>query len=174
MKKICEVYDVSKDYDLQEHCLYVLVSDLDQPTLMKIFRSFDNHFPSLMTTESWQSFIGIDKNYTRNENKHKMREQRCSKRMKTELDFYYGNDSVSEVLENHELTNKIEKALSTLREPAKSRFLKHYGEHLTYREIAKEEGKAISTIYESIMSARKKFLKNFYKYPEQNTPNKCK
>lgn len=29
MKKICEIYDVSKDYDLQAQALYIVVSDLD-------------------------------------------------------------------------------------------------------------------------------------------------
>lgn len=66
-----------------------------------------------------------------------MREQRCSKRMETELDFYHGNDSVNEVLENHELINKIEKALSTLREQAKSRFLKYYGNILHTAKLLK-------------------------------------
>lgn len=90
-----------------------------------------------------------------------MREKRNPVRTETQFDFSYGDDPVSEVLENRELTNKIEQALSTLKEPAKSRFLKYYADHLTYREIASEEGKAVSTIYESIMTARKKFLKNF-------------
>lgn len=161
MKKICEIYDVSKDYDLQAHALYIVVSDLDKPTLLKTFRSFADQFPSLMTNDEWQRFIYVDKSYNRNESKHQMREKRNTVRTETQFDFSYGDDPVSEVLENRELTNKIEQALSTLKEPAKSRFLKYYADHLTYREIANEEGKAVSTIYESIMTARKKFLKNF-------------
>lgn len=161
MKKICEIYDVSKDYDLQAHALYIVVSDLDKPTLLKIFRSFADQFPSLMTNNEWQQFSYVDKSYNRNESKHQMREKRHPVRTETQFDFSYGDDPVSEVLENRELTDKIEQALSTLKEPAKSRFLKYYADHHTYREIASEEGKAVSTIYESIMTARKKFLKNF-------------
>lgn len=161
MKKICEIYDVSRDYNLQEHTLYIIVSDLDKLTLLKTFRSFENQFPSLMTSDEWQRFSYVDKSYNRNESKHQMREKRNPAHAKAQFDFSYGEDPVSEVLENQELTDKIEQALSTLKEPAKSRFLKYYAEHVTYREIAKEEGKAVSTIYESIMTARKKFLKNF-------------
>lgn len=161
MKRICEIYDVSKDYGLQEHTLYIVVSDLDKPTLLKTFRSFENQFPSMMTNDEWQRFSYVDKSYNRNESKHQMRAKRNPVRAETQYDFPYGVNPVSEVLENRELTDKIEQALSTLKEPAKSRFLKYYAEHVTYREIAKEEGKAVSTIYESIMTARKKFLKNF-------------
>lgn len=161
MKKICEIYDVSKDYDLQAHALHIVVSDLDKPTLLKTFRSFADQFPSLMTNDEWQHFICVDKSYNRNESKHQMREKRNPVCAEMQHDFSYGDDPVSEVLENRELTNKIEQALSTLKEPAKSRFFKYYADHHTYREIASEEGKAVSTIYESIMTARKKFLKNF-------------
>ena len=161
MKKICEIYDVSKDYGLQEHTLSIVVSDLDQSTLLKIFRSFVDQFPSLMTNDEWQHFICVDKSYNRNESKHKMREKRNPVRAETQFKISYEDDPVSEVLENRELTNKIEQALSTLKEPARSRFLKYYADHLTYREIASNERKAVSTIYESIMTARKKFLKNF-------------
>lgn len=161
MKKICEIYDASKDYDLPAHALYIVVSDLDKPTLLKTFHSFADQFPSLMTNDEWQRFIYVDKSYNRNESKHKMREKRNPVRTETQFKISYREDPVSEVLESRELTNKIEQALSTLKEPAKSRFLKYYADHLTYREIASEEGKAVSTIYESIMTARKKFLKNF-------------
>lgn len=161
MKKICEIYDVSKDYDLQGYALYIVVSDLDEPTLSKTFRSIVDQFPSLMTNDEWQQFIYVDKSYNRNESKHKMREKRNPVRTETQFKISYGNDPVSEVLENRELANKIEQVLSTLKEPARSRFLKYYADHLTYREIASEEGKAVSTIYESIMTARKKFLKKF-------------
>lgn len=122
MKKICEIYDVSKDYGLQEHTLSIVVSDLDKLTLLKTFRSFADQFPSLMTNNEWQRFIYVDKSYNRNESKHQMREKRNPVRAETQFDFSYGDDPVSEVLENRELTNKIEQALSTLKEPAKSGF----------------------------------------------------
>ena len=81
--------------------------------------------------------------------------------METDTLMRYETDTVSEILNNSELKAKIEMALSTLSPLPKKRFLKHYSEHFTYREIAEEEDKAVSTIYESVMTARKKFLKNF-------------
>lgn len=146
---------------MQEHTLYIVLSDLDKPTLIKVFHSFEDQFPSLMTNDEWQRFTYVDKSYNRNESKHKMRGKRNPVRTETQFKISYEDDPVSEVLENRELTSKIEQALSTLKEPARSRFLKYYADQLTYREIAREEGKAVSTIYESIMTARKKFLKFF-------------
>ena len=90
-----------------------------------------------------------------------MREIRQSKRVESDILKRYETDSIAEILNNAELQSKIEIALSTLSPLPKRRFLKHYSERLTYREIAKEENKAVSTIYESVMTARKKFLKNF-------------
>lgn len=52
----------------------------------------------------------------------------------------------------------------------KSRFIKYYLEEKTYKEIALEEGKHISTIQESIKGAKKKFLK--YLNIFENTPEK--
>ena len=90
-----------------------------------------------------------------------MREIRQSKRVEADALMRYETDTINETLNNYEWKTKIEFALSTLAPIPKRRFLKHYSEHLTYREIAKEENKAVSTIYESVMTARKKFLKNF-------------
>ena len=89
-----------------------------------------------------------------------MREIRQSKRVEADALMRYETDTINEILNNSELKTKIEFALSTLAPVPKRRFLKHYSERLTYREIAKEENKAVSTIYESVMTARKKFLKN--------------
>ena len=144
MKKICEIYDISKDYDLQEHTLSIVVSDLDKPTLLKIFHSFVDQCPSLMTNDEWQHFICVDKSYNRNESKHKMREKRNPVRAETQFEFSYGDDPVSEVLENRELTNKIEQALSTLKEPAKSRFLKYYAEQNTPNKLKFMKGLFLS------------------------------
>lgn len=161
MKKICEIYDISKDYDSKAQSIYIVVSDLDQQALIKMHRLFSVNIPSLMTQKQWQQYLSIDKTYNRNESKHLMREKRSSSSKNTLAEPFLENDPVIKLLENQELTNKIGHALSKLKEPAKKRFLKYYTDHLTYREIAKEEGKAVSTIYESIKTARKKFLKNF-------------
>lgn len=90
-----------------------------------------------------------------------MREVRQSQKSEISNALYNQYDDMSSLLENDELRKQIDYALSFLKEQPKRRFLKHYSEHLTYRQIAEEECKAVSTIYESIMTARKKFLKNF-------------
>lgn len=161
MKKLCEIYDVSRDYDLKDNSVLVLISDLEKSALFNIIPELDNYFQKVMSNEEWQQFLSVDKNYLRNESKHDMRKKRRSPQIAKEMSLLYENDSISEILDNYELRCKIEKALSTLNETAKSRFLKHYYDRLTYRQIAEEENKSVSTIYESVMHARKKFLKFF-------------
>ena len=173
MKKICEMYDVSKEYDLKENSILICVSDLEEK-LFSILPELKMNFSKVFNNDEWQEYLEINKLYNRNESKHYMREIRKSKRVEADALMRYETDNINEILNNSELKTKIQIALSTLAPVPKRRFLKHYSEHLTYREIAKEENKAVSTIYESVMTARKKFLKNFEWYPEQNTPNKLK
>ncbi|MGN0458377.1 MAG: RNA polymerase sigma factor [Eubacterium sp.] len=161
MKKICEIYDISQEYEMKEKSVLICVSDLDKDKLFEILPELKNNFNEIFNDCKWQEYLEINKAYNRNESKHYMREIRQSKRVESDALMRYETDTISEILNNTELKTKIEMALSTLLPLPKRRFLKHYLEHLTYREIAKEEGKAVSTIYESIMTARKKFLKNF-------------
>lgn len=161
MKKICEIYDVSQEYQMKENSILVCVSDLDQDNMFSILPELKTNFNKVFSNDEWQKYLEINKLYNRSESKHHMREIRQSKRVESDTLMRYETDTISEILNNSELKTKIEMALSTLSPLPKKRFLMHYSEHLTYREIAKEEGKAVSTIYESIMTARKKFLKNF-------------
>jgi len=174
MKKICEICDVSQEYEMKENSILVCVSDLDQDRLFSILPELKKNFNKVFNNNEWQQYLEINKLYNRNESKHYMREIRKSKKVEADALMRYETDTINEILNNSELKTKIEFALSTLAPVPKRRFLKHYSEHITYREIAKEENKAVSTIFESIMTARKKFLKNFEWYPEQNTPNKLK
>ena len=161
MKKICEIYDVSQEYEMKENSVLVCVSDLDQDKLFSILPELKMNFNKVFSNDEWQKYLEINKLYNRNESKHYMREIRQSKRVESDTLMRYETDTISEILNNSELKTKIEMALSTLSPLPKKRFLMHYSEHLTYRKIAKEENKAVSTIYESVMTARKKFLKNF-------------
>lgn len=161
MKKICEIYDISQEYEMKKNSILVCVSDLDQDKLFSILPELKMNFNKVFSNDEWQQYLEINKLYNRNESKHYMREIRHSKKVETDTLIRYETDGISEILNNAELKTKMDIALSTLSQTPKRRFLKHYSEHLTYREIAKEEGKAVSTIYESIMTARKKFLKNF-------------
>lgn len=161
MEKICEIYDVSQEYEMKENSILVCVSDLDQEKLFFMLPELKMNFSKVFTDYEWQQYLEINKLYNRNESKHYMREIRQSKKVETDAYMKYETDTIGEILNNSELKAKIEIALLTLSPLPKRRFLKHYSEHLTYREIAKEEDKAVSTIYESVMTARKKFLKNF-------------
>ena len=161
MKKICEIYDISQEYEMKEKSVLICVSDLDKDKLFEILPELKSNFNEIFDNCEWQEYLEINKAYNRNESKHYMREIRQSKRVEADALMRYETDTINEILNNSELKNKIKFALSTLAPVPKRRFLKHYSEHLTYREIAKEENKAVSTIYESVMTARKKFLKNF-------------
>lgn len=161
MKKICEIYDISQEYEMKEKSVLICVSDLDKDKLFEILPELKSNFNEIFDNCKWQEYLEINKAYSRNESKHYMREIRQSKRVEADALMRYETDTINEILNNSELKTKIEIALSTLAPVPKKRFLKHYSERLTYREIAKEENKAVSTIYESVMTARKKFLKNF-------------
>jgi hypothetical protein len=161
MKKICEIYDVSLEYKMQDNSVLVIVSDIEQNNLFKIFPELNQYFDKVLTSDEWQKYLDINNSFHRNESKHNMREIRRSKKVEMELFKSYETDTINDILDNEELNLKIEKALSSLSETPKRRLLKHYSEHITYRKIAEDEGKAVSTIYESIQTARKKFLKNF-------------
>lgn len=161
MKKICEMYDVSQEYEMKQNSILICVSDIEQDKLFLILPELKIKFDKVFSSNEWQQYLEINKLHNRNESKHQMREIRQSKRLETDTLMRYETDTISEILNNSELKTKIERALSILSPLPKKRFLKHYLDNLTYREIANEEGKAVSTIYESVMTARKKFLKNF-------------
>lgn len=161
MKKICEIYDVSQEYEKKENSILVCVSDFDQDKLFSIMPELKKKFNKVFSNDEWRQYLEINKLYNRNESKHQMREIRHSKKLETDAMMRYETDTVSEILNNSELKAKIEMALSTLSPLPKKRFLMHYSEQITYRKIAEEEGRNVKTIYESVQAARKKFLKNF-------------
>ncbi len=161
MKMICEIYDVSQEYEMRENSILVCVSDLDQDKLFSILSELKMNFSKVFSNDEWQQYLEINKVYNRNESKHQMRAIRQSKKLETDTLMRYETDTVSQILNNSELKTRIEMALSTLSPLAKKRFLMHYSEQLTYRKIAEKEGRNVKTIYESVQAAHKKFLKNF-------------
>lgn len=161
MKKICEIYDVSQEYKMKDNTIIICVSDLDEDILFTILPELRNKFSDAFDTYKWKQYLEINKIYNQNNSKHYMREIRQSKRIEADIIAKYETDDIGEIISNSELKSKIDYAISMLSPVPKRRFLKHYYEGLTYREIAKEEKKAVSTIYESVMTARKKFLKYF-------------
>lgn len=157
MKKICEIYDVSQEYQMKENSILVCVSNLEQDKLFSILPELKMNFNTAFNSDEWQKYLEINKLYNRNESKHYMREIRQSKKLETDILMRYETDTVSEIRNNSELKTKIEMALSTLSPLPKKRFLMYYSEQLTYRKIAEKEGRNVKTIYEFVQAARKSF-----------------
>ncbi len=174
MKKICEIYDVSHEYEMKENSVLVIVSDLTEGILFTALPELKSYSDRVMQTEEWNEFLEINASYRRNENKFYMREVRQSQKSEISNALYNQYDDMSSLLENDELKKQIDYALSFLKEQPKRRFLKHYSERLTYRQIADEENRNVRAVYDSIQTAKKKFIKYFSEYPQQNTLNKCK
>lgn len=172
MKKTCEIYDLSKEYNTPTNSVFVIVSDFESDKLVQIIPELKKYSNKIMKTEDWYDYLEINAIYNRNDNKFFMREVRQSQ--KSELSSTAYIDDIHSILDNDELKEQINYALSFLKEQPKRRFLKHYLEQHTYRQIATEENKNVKSIYCSIQSAKKKFIKYFSEYPQQNTPNKCK
>ena len=161
MKKICEIYDVSQEYEMKENSILVCVSDMEQDKLFSILPELKMNFNKVLSNDEWQQYLEINKLYNRNESKHYMRQIRKSKRLESDALVNYETDEISEILNNAELKDKIKKALSVLSPVPRKRFLEYYLENRTYRQIAEKERRNVKTIYESVQAARKKFLKNF-------------
>lgn len=174
MNKICEIYDVSLEYEMSENSLLIIVSELQIETICAILPELEKYKNQIMSPTEWNEFLNINKTYNKNENKFHMREIRQSQKKERKINTSFSNNEIDNIFDNKEMQNRINYALSFLSEQPKRRFLKYYYEHCTYRKIAKDEERSLSTIYESINYAKKTFLKYFYEYPEQNTPNKCK
>ena len=77
-----------------------------------------------------------------------------------ESNEFAGDDTPETITESDFDNERINKALSGLSEIQRKRLLM-LSAGLSVREIARQEGKEIKTVRESIAAARKNFLKNF-------------
>ena len=68
MKKICEIYDVSHEYEMKENSVLVCVSDIEQDKLLSILPELKCYSDRIMKTEEWNEFLEINASYRRNEN----------------------------------------------------------------------------------------------------------
>ncbi len=122
------------------------------------------------------AFGEIRAEFVRNEKKHAMRQKRS--------ESFFGFDENTELLhpeivvqdhltelifseERTERDSKLREGLMLLSETQRKRVIQHFFLEKTEREIAELEGKAKTTIHESICSAIK-ILKKFYGTPDQN------
>ncbi len=165
MKKILEIYDISDDYrDYQGNPYIVVLNPLfevDKDTVKTILSSQY----TVLTSNEWSDYKNTITAFNNNDAKHRMRKE-CPIEYSSSIKLMRINST--EI--NFDGNSNVAKAISMLSPQPKSRFIKYYIDGKTYKEIATEEGKHISTIYESIKGAKKKFLKflNFF----ENAPEK--
>ena len=158
MKRICEIYDISKDYEMPTGTVLIIVSDIEKDKII-----------SILLNTKLQEYLEINNKYNRNEAKHQMREIRQSKRLESDISHIYEID-IGESLENEEIEMYLKNFLLNLKPVQRRRFKMYYIDNLTYRQIADIEKRNIKSIYESVQAGKKKFLKYLDKRPNKNTP----
>lgn len=165
MKKILEIYDISDDYyDYQGNPYIVVLNPLLEIDKDIVKRILSSQY-TILTSNEWLDYKNTVATFNNNDAKHRMRKEQPIeyatsnklKRINVDEIFFDNNSNVA-------------KAINMLSPQPKSRFIKHYIDGKTYKEIALEEGKHISSIYESVEGAKKKFLK--YLNIFENTPEK--
>lgn len=165
MRKVIEIYDIRDEYtDYQGNPYIVIISDStleDKSLVNSIFRS---NFTTL-TSKEWSDYKNILTDFKNNDAKHRMRKEVSADFLLTDK---FKKINSAEI--DFDSNSSVSKALNMLSPQPKRRFLEYYVEGKTYQEIANEEGRHISTIQESVLYARKKFLK-YLKFFE-NTPEK--
>lgn len=165
MRKILEIYDISDDYHDYQGNPYIVVLnsllDVGKDDLKNILSS--NY--TVLTSNEWLDYKNTVATFNNNDAKHRMRKEKP-------IEYSSSNKlmRINSAEINFDDNSNVAKAINMLSPQPKSRFIKYYIDGKTYKEIALEEGKHISTIYESIKGAKKKFLKylNFF----ENTPEK--
>ena len=66
MKKICEIYDVSHEYEMKENSVLVYVSDIEQDKLLSILPELKLNFNKVFSADEWRQYLEINKLYNRN------------------------------------------------------------------------------------------------------------
>lgn len=169
MKRICEIYDISKDYEMPTGTVLIIVSDIEKDKIISMLLNTEMKEDMVFNNTEWQEYLEINNKYNRNEAKHQMREIRQSKRLESDVSHIYEID-IGESLENEEIEMYLKKFMLNLKPVQRRRFKMYYIDNLTYRQIADIESRNIKSIYESVQAGKNKFLKYLDKHPNKNTP----
>lgn len=169
MKRICKIYDVSKEYEMPIGSALVIVSDIEKDKIISMLLNTKLKEDMVFNNAEWQEYLEINNIYNRNESKHRMREIRQSKRLESDISHIYEID-IGESLENEEVEMYVNKFLLNLKPVQRQRFKMYYLQNYTYRQIAEMEKRDIKTVYESVQAAKKKFIKFLEKHPNKSTP----
>lgn len=165
MKKIIEIYDISDEYQNYQGNPYIVVLNSSLGTDKEIVKNIFNSQYSILNSNEWYYYKKTILDFNNNDAKHRMRREQP-----IEYSSYDKFKKIKSDKIDFNNNSNVTKAINMLSPQPKSRFIKYYLEEKTYKEIALEEGKHISTIQESVMGAKKKFLK--YLNIFENTPEK--
>ena len=157
MKKLCEIYDISQEYQSPGGTILICVSDVDKKALSTMLRKINFSPETIFNCSEWQQYLEINNIYNKNESKHHMRSVRKSKKLESELSLFY-ESNIDEMDESEEFSTLIQDFLQLLSNTQKQRFKMYYFQNYTYRQIAEMEKRDIKTVYESVQSAEKNFL----------------
>lgn len=169
MKKLCEIYDISQEYQSQSGTILICVSDVDKKALSSMLEKINFNTEMIFNCSEWQQYLEINNIYNNNESKHHMRSVRKSKKLQSELLAFYESD-IDEAAESEEFSNLIRDFLQLLSNTQRQRFKMYYFQNYTYRQIAEMEKRNIKTVYESVQSGKRKFIKFLEKHPNKSTP----
>ena len=158
MKRICEIYDISKDYEMPTGTVLIIVSDIEKDKIISMLLNTEMKEDMIFNNTEWQEYLEINNKYNRNEAKYQMREIRQSKRLESDVSHIYEID-IGESLENEEIEMYLKKFMLNLKPVQRRRFKMYYIDNLTYRQIADIESRNIKSIYESVQAGKNKFLK---------------
>ena len=89
MKKLCEIYDISQEYQSPGGTILICVSDVDKKALSTMLRKINFSAEMIFNCSEWQQYLEINNIYNKNESKHHMRSVRKSKKLESELSFFY-------------------------------------------------------------------------------------
>ena len=169
MKRISEIYDVSKDYEMPTGTVLIIVSDIEKDKIISMLLNTEMKEDMIFNNTEWQEYLEINNKYNRNEAKYQMREIRQSKRLESDVSHIYEID-IGESLENEEIKMYLKEFMLNLKPVQRRRFKMYYIDNLIYCQIADIESRNIKSIYESVQAGKNKFLKYLDKHPNKNTP----
>lgn len=169
MKKLCEIYDISQEYQSQSRTILICVSEVDKKELSSMLGKINFNTEMIFNYSEWQQYLEITNIYNKNESKHHMRSVRKSKKLESELSLFY-ESNIDEMAESEEFSTLIRDFLQLLSNAQRQRFKMYYLQNCTYRQIAEMEKRDIKTVYESVQAAKKKFIKFLEKHPNKSTP----
>lgn len=162
----CKVINLKYEYDgYNGDVNWAIISELTEEEILEKYRPIvSEYIPFIVLTPA---FGDVRDDFRRNENKYYMRSVR-GHIFALDEDFEkhhpeFAYDTLEEEVFHDELSQLLQKAIAQLKPIQKQHLEKYFFEGKNLRQIAEEEGKSYSTVYESYESALKnlkKLLKN--------------